>query len=111
MAEAFAYIDGGGSDEVFVEGIISKIVYTFSAEYGTATFWISEDGKFNDDLTKDFEAYSVYYFGNKSWVEGNTQVAVGDKVILQGKLTKYVKNETSTYETSSKKAWISTAEP
>jgi hypothetical protein len=106
VAEAFAYIDGGGSDDVFVEGIISKIVYTFSAEYGTATFWISEDGKFNDDLTKDFEAYSVYYFGNKSWVEGNTQVAVGDKVVLQGKLTKYVKNDTSTYETSSKKAWI-----
>lgn len=106
VAEAFAYIDGGGSDDVFVEGIISKIVYTFSEQYGTATFWISEDGKFNDDLTKDFEAYSVYYFGNKSWVEGNTQVAVGDKVILQGKLTKYVKNDTSTYETSSKKAWI-----
>ena len=106
VAEAFAFIDGGGTDDVFVEGIISKIVYTFSAEYGTATFWISEDGTFNDDLTKDFEAYSVYYFGNKPWAEGNTQVAVGDKVVLQGKLTKYVKNDTATYETSSKKAWI-----
>ncbi len=106
VAEAFAYIDGGGSDDVFVEGIISKIVYTFSAEYGTATFWISEDGTFYDDLTKDFEAYSVYYFGNKSWTEGDTQVAVGDKVVLQGKLTKYTKNDISTYETSSKKAWI-----
>ena len=106
VAEAFAFIDAGGTDEVFVEGIISKIVYEFSAGYGTATFWISEDGTFNDDLTKDFEAYSVYYFGNKSWVDGNTQIAVGDKVVLQGKLTKYIKNETATYETSSKKAWI-----
>lgn len=106
VAEAFAFIDGGGTDDVFVEGIISKIVYEFSAEYGTATFWISEDGNFNDDLTKDFEAYSVYYFGNKSWTDGNTQIALGDKVVLQGKLTKYVKNNTSTYETSSKKAWI-----
>ena len=61
---------------------------------------------FNDDLTKDFEAYSVYWLGNKSWVEGNGQVAVGDKVVLCGKLTKYTKNDKSTYETSSKKAYV-----
>ena len=106
VAEAFSYIDKGGEDDVYVEGIVSKIVYTFSANYGTGTFWISSDGVFNDDLTKDFEAYSVYWLGNKSWVEGNGQVAVGDKVVLCGKLTKYVKNDKATYETASKKAYI-----
>jgi hypothetical protein len=106
VAEAFSYIDAGGSDDVYVEGIVSKIVYEFSASYGTGTFWISSDGVFNDDLTKDFEAYSVYWLGNKSWVEGNGQVAVGDKVVLCGKLTKYTKNDKSTYETSSKKAYV-----
>ena len=85
-----------------MKGKISKVVYTFSAQYGTATFWISDDGAFNDDPTKDFEAYSVYYFGNKAWEEGNTQIAEGDEVILKGQLTKYK----TTYETSSKKAWV-----
>lgn len=88
--------------DVCVKGKISKVVYTFSAQYGTATFWISDDGAFNDDPTKDFEAYSVYYFGNKAWEEGNTQIAEGDEVILKGQLTKYK----TTYETSSKKAWV-----
>ena len=88
--------------EVCVKGKISKVVYTFSSNYGTATFWISDDGAFNDDPAKDFEAYSVYYFGNKAWEEGNTQIAEGDEVILKGQLTKYK----TTYETSSKKAWV-----
>ena len=87
---------------VCVKGKISKVVYTFSSNYGTATFWISDDGAFNDDPAKDFEAYSVYYFGNKAWEEGNTQIAEGDEVILKGQLTKYK----TTYETSSKKAWV-----
>ncbi|MBR1927150.1 MAG: hypothetical protein IJ840_05315, partial [Bacteroidales bacterium] len=86
--------------DVCVKGKISKVVYTFSANYGTATFWISDDGVFNDDPTKDFEAYSVYYFGGKAWEEGNTQIAEGDEVILKGQLTKY----NTTYETSTKKA-------
>ncbi len=88
--------------DVCVKGKISKVVYTFSSKYGTATFWISDDGVFNDDSAKDFEAYSVYYFGNKAWEEGNTQIAEGDEVILKGQLTKY----NTTYETSSKKAWV-----
>lgn len=88
--------------DVCVKGKISKVVYTFSSNYGTATFWISDDGVFNDDPAKDFEAYSVYYFGNKAWEEGNTQIAEGDEVILKGQLTKY----NTTYETSSKKAWV-----
>lgn len=88
--------------DVCVKGKISKVVYTFSSNYGTATFWISDDGAFNDDPAKDFEAYSVYYFGNKAWEEGNTQIAEGDEVILKGQLTKYK----TTYETSSKKAWV-----
>lgn len=88
--------------DVCVKGKISKVVYTFSSNYGTATFWISDDGAFNDDPAKDFEAYSVYYFGNKAWEEGNTQIAEGDEVILKGQLTKFK----TTYETSSKKAWV-----
>ena len=97
--------------DVCVKGKISAVLYTFSANYGTATFWISDDGtaygvsddkKKTTEPAKDFECYSVYYFGNQPWVEGNTQVAVGDEVIVKGQLTLYG----TTYETSSKKAWI-----
>ena len=83
--------------DVAVAGKINDIVYSFSAEYGTATFWTSDDGS-----AKDFEAYSVYFLENKPWEEGMTQIAVGDEVILKGQLTKYK----DTYETSSKKAYV-----
>ena len=86
--------------DVCVKGKVSKIQSAYSVEYGTAIFWISDDGEFKDDPTKDFEAYSLYYFGGKSWVEGDKQVALGDEVVIKGQLTKFK----TTYETSSKKA-------
>lgn len=97
--------------DVCVKGYVSAILYTFSANYGTATFWISDDGiayGVSDDKksttvpSKDFECYSVYYLGNQPWTEGSTQIAVGDEVIVKGQLTLYG----TTYETSSKKAWV-----
>lgn len=98
--------------DVCVGGVVSAILYEFSASYGTGTFWISDDGvaygvsedkKSTTEPTKDFECYSVYWGGpEQKWVEGNPQPAVGDKVIVKGQLTKYYE----TYETSSKKAWV-----
>ena len=99
--------------DVCVKGIISDILYTFSASYGTGTFWISDDGTNNGIAAdhksttvpaKDFECYSVYMFGiNNPWVEGTSpQPAIGDEVVVKGQLTKY----NTTYETASKKAWI-----
>jgi len=99
--------------DVYVKGKVSKVVYSYTSNAGSekndglATFWISDDGTFFNDLSKDFEAYSVYYLGNRKWVKDqDTDVAVGDDVVLYGQLTVYVKNSTSTYETSSKKAYI-----
>lgn len=98
--------------DVCVGGIISAVLYNFSADYGTGTFWISDDGqaygvsadkKKTTEPTKDFECYSVYWGGSEqAWKEGDPQPAVGDKVIVKGQLTKY----NTTYETSSKKAWV-----
>ena len=104
IAGAMACIDNGYAGNVFVKGIISKIANNgqFGAQYGNATFWISDDGTYNDDLTKDFEAYRVLYMGNRKWVDGDSPIAEGDEVILCGQLTKYG----STYETASGKAWI-----
>ena len=97
--------------DVCVKGIISDILYTFSASYGTGTFWISDDGvnngiagdhKSTTEPTKDFECYSVYWFNNQPWTDADAQPAIGDEVIIKGQLTLYG----TTYETASKKAWV-----
>lgn len=85
--------------DFYIKGKIAKIKYEFSAQYGTATFFISADG--NNDYT--FQCYSVYYLENKPWVEGNTQIKVGDEVIICGKIVNYQGN---TPETVSKQAYI-----
>ena len=92
--------DAKTENDVYVAGKISSVKYTFSAAYGTATFNISEDGSTNGT---QFPCYSVYYLGNRAWAEGDTQVAVGDEVIICGKLTNYGGN---TPETASKAAYI-----
>ena len=86
--------------DYYIKGKVSTIKYTFSAQYGTATFFISEDGTTEG---AQFQCYSVYYLENKAWVDGYTQIAVGDEVIICGKLTNYQGN---TPETASKKAYI-----
>ena len=87
-----------------MSGTVSQIVNNgqFNAEYGNASFWISSTGAFNNDLAKDFEAYRVLYLGNRKWVEGDSEVAVGDKVVLCGPLTTYK----GTSETVANKAYI-----
>ena len=85
-------------DDYYVKGKISSIKYEFNASFGTATFSISDDG----EAANEFLCYGVYYLENKSWQEGDTQIKVGDEVILFGKLTNY----NGTPETASKKAYI-----
>ena len=87
---------------VYVKGKISKIVYEYSTYAGTGTFWISDDGTGDGDKTKEFECYSLYWFNNTQWTEGNGNIAVGDEVVVVGQLTIY----SGTYETASKKAWL-----
>ena len=72
--------------DYYVKGKVTSIKYTFSAQYGTATFNFSDDGNASD---KEFIAYSCYYLGNQSWTENDTQIAVGDEVIVCGKVVNY----------------------
>lgn len=92
-------MDANVMDACYVTGTISSIVYPYSASYGTGTFFISDDGATTSD---QFEAYSVKFFGNNAWVNGNTQIAVGNEVVIYaGELTIYTKDGVSTYETKS----------
>ncbi len=112
-SEIAALLLGGTTpdEDVYIKGIVSAVLYTASAAYPTTTFWLSDDGtaygvsddkKTTTEPTKDFECYSVKWFGNADWAEGNGQISVGDEVVVCGKTTVY-KGVT---ETSSKKAWI-----
>lgn len=97
IAAALAEDETSEADYYF-KGKISKIKYTFSAQYGTATFFISDDGTETDE----FQIYSAYYYGGNAWVDGNTQIAVGDEVVIYGKVCNYK----GTLETASKKAYV-----
>lgn len=86
------------TEDYYVKGKIARIQDPFGSQYGNATFFISRDGA--DDFT--FEVFRANFLENKPWVEGNTQIKVGDEVIICGKLTNYK----GTPETASKKAYI-----
>lgn len=99
-------LEGGAKTEndVYIAGKIASVKYTFSADYGTATFDISDDGTTS---VTTLTCYSVYYLNNRAWVEGDAQIAVGDEVIICGKLVNYKdKSGNLTPETASKEAYI-----
>lgn len=80
-------------DTYYIKGKISKITYTFSAQFGTSRFYITDDGK---EADKQFLVYSCKYFDNAKWADGNQQINVGDDVVVCAKLMNY----SGTLETS-----------
>lgn len=87
------------TEDYYIQGKISEIKFTFDAEHGTATFFISDDGT----TANQFQVYSALYLGNRNWAEGDTQISLGDEVIVYGKLTNF---KGTTPETASKKAYL-----
>lgn len=68
--------------------------YTQSGTYGNATFYISDDGATDNE----FYCYRILYLGNKKFVAGETDVKVGDEVIIYGELMNYRKNTPETVQ-------------
>lgn len=105
VPEAITYTKSFGENastkNFFVKGKISSIKYEYSAQYGTATYNISNDG--SEGAGKELTVYGSYYFGNKSWQEGQTQIAVGDDVVVCGKIMLY---GGSTPEFADKKSYL-----
>lgn len=98
---AAALAEGGKTEsDVYVKGIISNVKYTYSTDFGTATFSISDDGQ----AANSFLCYGVYYLGNKAYDDDEaTNIEVGDEVIICGKLMNY---KGTTFETSNKEAYL-----
>jgi hypothetical protein len=89
VTDAITYAKAIGTDasakDFYVKGNICSIKYEYSAKYGTATYNISADGSEGTEFT----VYGSYYFDNKSWQEGQTQIALGDEVVVCGKIINY----------------------
>ena len=99
IADAVAIGTEPSAKEFYVKGKISSIKYEYNTQKGTATYNISEDGSTGTEFT----VYNSYYFDNKSWQEGDNQIAVGDEVIVCGKIINYNGN---TPEFASKKSYL-----
>ena len=92
----------------YMKGKISKIAvskgvdqtFANSGSFGNASFYIADA----EDGTGEFYIYQTYYLGNRKWVTGDTDIKVGDEVIVYGPVTKYVSSYGTTLETSGKGA-------
>ncbi len=82
--------------DVYVKGKISRIAdkgtFTEGGTYGNASFYISEDGTQNGE----FYCFRVLYLGNKKYEAGQTDIKVGDEVIIYGQLMNYRNNTPET---------------
>jgi len=100
VADAIAYAKSFNSEEsdksVFIKGKVAAVTEEFSTQYGNGTFTISDDGS-NKDV---FTAYRVLYLGNQKFKSGDTQIKVGDEVILYGKVVNFKGNTPETVQGS-----------
>ena len=85
--------DKESENNVYVKGKISAISEEYSTQYGNGAFTISDDGTTE---SPQFTAYRVLYLGNKKFASGDTQIKVGDDVILYGKVVNYKGNTPET---------------
>lgn len=80
--------------QYYIKGKVVSVKEAFSAQYGNASFYISDDGKEDNK----FYVFRTLYFGNEKWTEGKTNVAVGDEVVVCGSLINYMGNTPETVQ-------------
>ena len=80
------------ADAYYIKGKIVSVKEKFGAQYGNASFYISDDGT----SAGQFYVFRALYFGNQKWVDGNNQIKVGDEVVIYAKLTNYQGNTPET---------------
>ena len=106
-----AYIDGlenpsvASPDKVYIKGKITRIndkgTYGESGTYSNATFYISDDGTTDNE----FYCYRIAYLGNKKFSAGQTDIQVGDEVVVYGNVILYGSSN-PVYETSQGTAYL-----
>jgi hypothetical protein len=89
--------DVESENDVYVTGTISAVTEAYSAQYGNATFEMTSDSG------EKFTFYRGLYLGNKKWTANDTQIKVGDAVVVCGKVINFKGN---TPETQQNKAYL-----
>jgi len=92
----------GSNDKVYVKGIISTVTEEYTTQYGNGTFSISDDGSATGT---QFVIYRAKYLGNKNFSSKDTQIKVGDEVIIHGNVMLYGSGD-PVYETSQGNAYL-----
>ena len=86
------------SSYMYIKGKVVSIAEEFTTQYGNARFTISDDGKANNT----FLAYRVLYLGNKKFAADDTQIKIGDDVVICAIITNY----NGTIETAQNKGFL-----
>ena len=96
--------DTESENDIFIKGKIVKYANKgeFGAQYGNGTFYISDDGTENSE---QFYVYRTLFLNNEKFKEGDTAPAVGDEVVICGKVVYY---QGKTPETAANKSHIVT---
>lgn len=85
---------------VYIKGIVSAVSEAYNTKYGNASFSISEDGSSN----YEFKVWRALYLNNEKYAdEAQTNIKVGDKVVVCGNVVNYKGN---TPETVQGKAYL-----
>lgn len=100
IAEALKVIEQypDGSPVQRVKGVVCKI-QEISPSYGNATFYLSEDGKFEDG--KWLQVYRGLWMNGAAFTKGD-EFALGDELTIEGVLMSYK----GTPETKEKEAYV-----
>ena len=105
-AGANAYIsslaaDTESSNDIYIKGKLVKYAKNgeFSAQYGNASFYLSDDGS---ESGEQFYVFRTLYLGNVKYESGETPKA-GDEIVICGKVVTYKGN---TPETAANKSYI-----
>ena len=86
--------DVQSTEQFYVKGKISTVTqnYTYNVTngntWGNARFNISDSG----EAKNEFICYNCFYFGGEKFVEGQTDIKVGDEVIVVGNVVNYKGN-------------------
>ena len=101
VAGAIEYINtltGDSPIKVYIKGKVCKLgedgkdEVGFTTQYGNGTFRMSDDGA-NEN---SFYAYRINYLGNKKFTASDTDVKVGDEVIVYGNVVNFKGNTPET---------------
>ena len=106
IAGVKAYIDGlenpsaESPQQVYVKGFVSSITEAYSAQFGNGTFYITDE-----DGAETFYVYRALYLENKKFTAKDTQIQVGDEVVICGNVYLFGSSN-PVYETVTNKAFL-----